>query len=479
MTATPEATLLHLYTNIADARREILGHRAPTTLELSPTLRESIRTIFHEDLSALQVVQRIVSEVQTEGDAALRRYTELLDGVKLDDLVVPDAALDEALASISNDLRRALEVAADRVRVFHERARRQSWLDFADGGALGQMIVPLERVGIYAPGGRAAYPSTVLMAAVPGRVAGVRDLVLATPPGRDGRPSATVLAAARIAGVDRVYAVGGAQAIAALAYGTETVQRVDKIVGPGNLFVVLAKQVVMGIVGIDGLPGPTETVVVADQHADPAWIAADMLAQAEHDPLAQSLLICVDRGLADRVMVELERQLAETPRAELIRGSFRARGAIVIAGSVGEAIDFANEHAPEHLCLSIADPWRYIGRVRNAGGVFVGEGSVEAIGDYTAGPSHIMPTGGTARFASPLNLDDFIKVISVFSFGQEQLRALGEPAIALAQAEGLAAHAAAIQARLDGAAPAVIQVPLDGADREAIQAPLDGPETAP
>ncbi len=288
------------------------------------------------------------------------------------------------------------------------------------------------------------------MAAVPARVAGVRELVLATPPGRDGRPSQAVLAAARVAGVDRVYAMGGAQAIAALAYGTESVQRVDKIVGPGNLFVVLAKQVVMGIVGVDGLPGPTETVVVADEHADPAWIAADMLAQAEHDPLAQSLLICVDRALADRVQVELERQLAETPRAELIRGSFRARGAIVVAGSVEEAIDFANEHAPEHLCLSIADPWRYLSRVRNAGGVFVGEGSVEAIGDYTAGPSHIMPTGGTARFASPLNLDDFIKVISVFAFGPGQLRALGEPAIALANAEGLAAHAAAIQARLDG-----------------------------
>ncbi len=453
MTATPQTTPLPIYARMADARREILGRRAATTLELSPALRESIRALFNEDLSALQVVQRIIGDVQAEGDAAVRRYTERLDGVTLDDLVVPDAALDEALASIPSDLRWALEVAAERVRTFHERTRRQSWLDFADGGALGQMIVPLERVGIYAPGGRAAYPSTVLMAAVPARVAGVRDLVLATPPGRDGLPSAAVLAAARIAGVDRVYAMGGAQAIAALAYGTETIQRVDKIVGPGNLFVVLAKQAVMGIVGIDGLPGPTETVVVADEHANPAWIAADMLAQAEHDPLAQSLLICVDRGLADRVVVELERQLAETPRAELIRGSFRARGAIVVAGSVDEAIDFANEHAPEHLCLAIADPWRYVGRVRNAGGVFVGEGSVEAIGDYTAGPSHIMPTGGTARFASPLNLDDFTKVISVFSFGPDQLRALGEPAIALARAEGLDAHAAAIQARLDAADP--------------------------
>ncbi len=453
MTVARQAGPLPIFERIADARREILGRRAAATLELSPAVRQSIRTTFGEDLSALQVVQRIVGDVQRDGDAAVRRYTELLDGVKLDDFVVPDTALDEALGSISPDLRWALETAAERVRAFHERARRQSWLDFADGGALGQMIVPLERVGIYAPGGRAAYPSTVVMAAVPARVAGVRELVLTTPPGRDGRPSPAVLAAARIAGVDRVYAAGGAQAIAALAYGTETIGRVDKIVGPGNLFVVLAKQVVMGIVGVDGLPGPTETVVVADRHANAAWIAADMLAQAEHDPLAQSLLICTDRELADRVVAELERQLAETPRAELIRGSFRARGAIVVAGSVEEAIDFANEHAPEHLCLSIADPWRYLSRVRSAGGVFVGEGSVEAIGDYTAGPSHIMPTGGTARFASPLNLDDFIKIISVFSFGPNQIRALGEPAIALARAEGLAAHAAAIEARLGSKDP--------------------------
>jgi histidinol dehydrogenase len=417
-------------------------------------LQESIRRVFDTGLTAVEVVQRIVDDVRNEGDAAVRRYTATFDTVELEEFLVPDAMLEAALAEISTDLRWALETAAERIRAFHERSRRQSWLDFAGGGALGQMIVPIERVGIYAPGGRAAYPSTVLMAAVPARVAGVQDLVVTTPPGRDGRPSTSVLAAARIAGVDRVYAVGGAQAIAALAYGTESIPRVDKIVGPGNLFVVLAKQAVMGIVGVDGLPGPTETVVIADEHADPAWIAADMQAQAEHDPLAQSLLICCDRGLADRVVGELERQLATAPRAELIRSSFQARGAIVVADSVEAAIDFANEHAPEHLCLSVSDPWRYLGRVRNAGGVFVGEASVEAIGDYTAGPSHIMPTGGTARFASPLNLDDFIKVISVFSFGADELRALGEPAIALARAEGLAAHAAAIEARLGPSGPA-------------------------
>jgi histidinol dehydrogenase len=321
-------------------------------------------------------------------------------------------------------------------------------LDFADGGALGQLVVPIERVGVYAPGGRAVYPSTVLMAVVPARVAGVRDVVVATPPGANGAPNDSILAAARIAGADRVYRIGGAQAIAALAFGTASVTKVDKIVGPGSVFVVLAKRAVAGHVGIDGLPGPTETVVVADASANPSWIAADMLAQAEHDPLAQSILICVGDELRSAVASELERQLAEAPRAEVIRGAFSARGAIVVSSSVDEALDFANEHAPEHMCLSVADPWKYLGRIRNAGGVFVGEGSVEAIGDYTAGPSHVMPTGGTARFASPLNVDDFTKVISVFGFGPNELAELGEPAIALARAEGLAAHAAAIEARL-------------------------------
>jgi len=279
-------------------------------------------------------------------------------------------------------------------------------------------------------------------------VAGVRRLVVATPPGPDSSPNKSILAAARIAGVDTVYRVGGAQAIAALAFGTETVERVDKIVGPGNLFVVLAKRAVNGTVGIDGLPGPTETVVIADGSSNPAWLAADMLAQAEHDPLAQSILICTDETIADAVLGELEDQLARAPRGDVIRESFSTRGAIVVAPSTDEAIDFANEHAPEHLCLAVADPWRYVARVRNAGGVFVGEGSVEAVGDYTAGPSHIMPTGGTARFASPLNLDDFTKIISVFSFDRSGLPEIAEPAIALAHAEGLEAHAAAIEARL-------------------------------
>ncbi|HWP28333.1 MAG TPA: histidinol dehydrogenase, partial [Chloroflexota bacterium] len=345
----------------------------------------------------------------------------------------------------------SLEVAARRVAAFHERARRQSWLDFRDGGALGQLIQPLERVGVYAPGGRAAYPSSVVMAVVPARVAGVREVIVATPPRPDGTVTPSILVAARLAGADAVYRVGGAQAIAALAHGTAQIPRVDKIVGPGNIFVVLAKRAVYGLVGTDGLPGPTETVVIADESASPRLLAADLLAQAEHDPLAQSLLLCTSRPWAERVLDELAGLLATAARREVAAQSFAARGAVVLVSSVEEALAFANEYAPEHLCLCVRDPWQYLSRVRNAGGVFLGERSVEALGDYTAGPSHIMPTGGAARFASPLGIDDFVKVTSVFAFGPEDLAALGPPAIALAEAEGLEAHAQAIRLRLESA----------------------------
>jgi histidinol dehydrogenase len=445
--------VIRVFHGLEEARREVLGRRVAEAFDLPEAVRARIQTVFGADLSARDVVARIIDDVRAGGDEALRRYTRDLDDVDLDDLVVSDAEIDGAVAAIDPSLRGALEQAAARVRAFHERSCRGSWLDFSEAGALGQLVVPLDSVGVYAPGGRAVYPSTVLMAAVPARVAGVRRVVVATPPGPDGSPNRSILAAARIAGVDTVYRVGGAQAIAALAFGTESVKAVDKIVGPGNLFVVLAKQAVAGSVGIDGLPGPTETVVVADASANPAWIAADMLAQAEHDPLAQSILICTEARLAHAVIAELEQQLTTTPRADVIRHSFSTRGAVVVVSSVEEAIDFANDHAPEHLCLSLADPWRYVTRVRNAGGVFVGEGSVEAVGDYTAGPSHIMPTGGTARFASPLNRDDFTKIISVFSFDRKGLPDIAEPAIALARAEGLEAHAAAIEARLNRADP--------------------------
>src|SRR5581483_12114421 len=440
--------MISVYESVAIARDRVLGRSSAGSVDLPELVRDRIRQVFGENLTAAQVVDRIVADVRVSSDSSIRWYTAAFDGVSLDELAVDESELDLAMSAISQDLRDALSCAADRIRVFHERSRRNTWLDFSDGGVLGQMVVPIDRVGIYAPGGRAVYPSTVLMAAIPARVAGVRDVTVVTPPGEDGRVNPLVLAAARVAGVDRVYRVGGAQAIAALAFGTKAIQRVDKIVGPGNLFVVLAKQAVASIVGLDGLPGPTETVVIADSTANPRWIAWDMLAQAEHDPLAQSLVIATDRTLVERILEELRALLPSTPRHEIIASSFRERGAVVVAASLEEAIDFANEHAPEHLCLAIANPWEQLGKVRNAGGVFVGERSVEAIGDYTAGPSHIMPTGGTARFASPLTVDDFTKIISVFGFGDAQIHDLGIPAIALARAEGLMAHASAIEARL-------------------------------
>jgi histidinol dehydrogenase len=346
----------------------------------------------------------------------------------------------------------ALERAAQRIRAFHESAKRRSWIEHTpSGGALGQILRPLERVAVYAPGGRAPYPSSVLMAAVPARVAGVNEVLLASPPGGpDGEVADVLLAAARVAGVDAVFRAGGAQAIAALAYGTQSVPRVDKIVGPGNLFVVLAKRMVYGQVGIEALPGPTECLVVADDSANPAWVAADLLAQAEHDPLACSLLITPDHALAEAVDAEVARQVQSLPRRAIVEESLAHRGGIVETTDLLEALDLANAFAGEHLCLAIRDPWTWLGRVHHAGGVFLGELNAEAIGDYTAGPSHIMPTGGTARFSSPLNVEEFLKIISVFALSPEDLRVAGPPAVVLARAENLEAHARAVECRLAG-----------------------------
>jgi histidinol dehydrogenase len=396
-------------------------------------------------------VRRILDDVRTHGDAALRQYTRAFDRADVDELRVADAQIDAAVARVGSRVMDALQVAARRIRAFHEKARRRSWLDHTpSGGALGQLIRPLERVAVYAPGGRAPYPSSVLMAAIPARVADVGQVVLASPPGGpDGEVSDVLLAAARVADIDAVYRVGGAQAIAGLAYGTESVPRVDKIVGPGNLFVVLAKRMVFGQVGIEALPGPTECLVVADDSANPAWVAADLLAQAEHDPLACSLLVTPDPRLADAVEIALAEQVRTLPRRAIVEESLANRGGIVETRDLDEAIALANAFAGEHLCLAVRDPWTWLGKVRHAGGVFLGELNAEAIGDYTAGPSHIMPTGGTARFSSPVNVDDFLKVISVFSLGAEDLREAGPPAVVLARAESLEAHARAVECRLE------------------------------
>jgi len=445
--------VIRRFADAATAREALLVGRGLLAVDadaLPASVRAGIRETFGEDLSAEAVVQRILDDVRSHGDAALRHFTRAFDHAELNELRVSSAQIDQAVERVGDRVMCALQTAAERIRAFHEHGRRKSWVDYTpSGGALGQLIRPLDRVAVYAPGGRAPYPSSVLMAAVPARVAGVGEVVLASPPGGpNGEVADVLLAAARVAGVDAVYRVGGAQAIAGLAYGTESLQRVDKIVGPGNLFVVLAKRMVFGQVGIEALPGPTECLVVADESANPAWVAADLLAQAEHDPLACSLFITPDRPLADAVDRAVAEQVQTLPRRAIVEESLANRGGIVETVDLDEAIDLANAFAGEHLCLAVRDPWIWLGKVRHAGGVFLGELNAEAIGDYTAGPSHIMPTGGTARFSSPVNVDDFLKIISVFGLSADDLRAAGPPAVILARAESLEGHARAVECRL-------------------------------
>lgn len=439
---------LRIFEDVQAARESVLRRLSFDEVPTSPELEEGIRRIFGEPLTPGQVVDRILLDVRNRGDAALREYAERIDGSRLEAIEVPAAALNGALAAVDPQLRGALEIAAEQVRMFHERQHKDSWMHRTEMGAVGQIVRPLQRVGLYAPGGRAIYPSTVIMAAVPAQVAGVEEIVVCSPAGKDGHVSPLILAACKLAGVDHVYALGGAQAIAAMAYGTETVPRVDKILGPGNLFVVLAKRRVFGAVDIDQLPGPTEALVVADDSADPASVAADLLAQAEHDTLASPVLITPSRRLAERVNEEIEALLQRLSRREIIEASMARNGGIVLTSTTAEAIELANDYAPEHMCLLLEDAWSKLGQVKNAGGVFVGEACAEALGDYVVGPSHIMPTGGTARFSSALNVWDFVKIISVFGLNQQGVEALAPAAITLAEAEGFTAHAEAIRQRI-------------------------------
>lgn len=441
-------TPLRIY-DVAEAKRTILCRRPLERLELPPAVRESMVRIFGADLAPAEAVARILDDVHERGDAAVREWTRRIDGVELDTLAVEAAALEAAYCGLHADLRQSLEAAAERIEDFHRRQPLHSWLDSRPTGAMGQLVRPIARVGLYAPGGRASYPSSLLMAAIPARVAGVGTVVVASPPQREtGLPTPGILAAAYVARVDRVYRIGGAQAIAALAYGTETVPAVDKICGPGNLFVTLAKRQVMGAVGIDGLPGPTETVIVADGSARPALVAADLLAQAEHDPLASALLLTPSRKLAEEAAAQVAALLPELARREVAAESLRCHGGAVVTESLNEALALADAYAPEHLCLAVADPWACLGRVQNAGGIFLGEYSCETLGDYVAGPSHIMPTGGTARFSSPLNVADFCRVTSLIALGADEARRLAPLAAQLARFEGLDAHAAAAEARM-------------------------------
>ncbi|MDR3589006.1 MAG: histidinol dehydrogenase [Negativicutes bacterium] len=419
-------------------------------VELGAAATARIERAFGEKLSAAAVVEKIVSGVRTRGDAAVLEYTEMIDGVKLtaDTLAVGESEFAAALEAVDPLVLSSLRKAVANVRRYHEEQLPKSWLSYREHGAiLGQNCLPLERVGIYVPGGTAAYPSSVIMNAVPAAVAGVGEIVMVVPPARDGTVNPYVLAAAREAGVSKIFKVGGAQAIAALAFGTATIPKVDKITGPGNIFVTLAKKAVYGYCGIDMLAGPSEILIVADDTADPTYVAADMLSQAEHDPLASCIVITDSPALAERVAEEAESQLARLPRRETAAAALDRNGLIIIAASVFAAMDLANLAAPEHLEILTAEPFRLLPLVRHAGAVFLGPYSPEPLGDYLAGPNHVLPTGGTARFYSVLNVETFMKRTSVIAYTREALAAVSEDVIRLADAEGLEAHSNAVRIR--------------------------------
>jgi histidinol dehydrogenase len=399
-----------------------------------------------------EIAQRIIETVRQEGDAALRSYALELDHVNVDELRVSDEEIQAAYTQVDAAFLTALRQAAVNIRAFHEKQKRTSWMDLQpDGSLLGQIIRPLKRVGLYVPGGKAAYPSSVLMNAIPAIVAGVPEIVMVTPPATAGEAGINphILVAAAEAGVKEIYRVGGAQAVAALAYGTESIQPVDKIVGPGNIFVALAKRYVFGVVDIDSIAGPSEIAVIADDSADPVYVAADLLSQAEHDEMASAILITSSSDLAARVKEEVERQLALLPRKEIAAQSIRDYGAILLVDNLDEAIEVVNQLAPEHLELMIVEPFTYLPRIENAGAIFLGPYSSEPVGDYLAGPNHVLPTNGTARFSSPLNVDDFIKKSSVIHYSKEAILANGEYIMTLARHEGLEGHARAIEVRLE------------------------------
>ncbi|MSQ14810.1 MAG: histidinol dehydrogenase [Dehalococcoidia bacterium] len=401
-----------------------------------------------DEASPLQVVQRILTEVRSRGDAAILEYTAALDGVRLDYLEVSGEEFEAAEAQVPADLRAAIDLAAERIRRFHQRQKRESWLDFSEG-AVGMLIRPLDRVGLYAPGGKAAYPSTVLMTGVPAKVAGVPEVILATPPRKDGSLPPAVLYAARAASIDRVYKMGGAQAVAGMAFGTASVPKVDKICGPGNLFVTLAKKLLYGEVGIDGLEGPSEAIIVADGSASPSLCAADMMAQAEHDEMAVAFFVTTSKDLAREVVEEVGRLLTKLSRSDTIASSISAHGGIIVVDTEDESAELVNAYAPEHLSIMVKDPWGLLPKIRHAGAIFMGSFSSAALGDYVVGTNHILPTGGTARFASPLTVDDFTKSTSLVALNRDTALALGPFGARIAAAEGLTAHERAIQLRLN------------------------------
>ncbi len=402
------------------------------------------------DAKIVDIVTTIINGVKENGDEAVREYTVRFDGGLPKKFLIEKDELQSYLDVVDEDFLNAIKRAKDNIYDFHLRQTQQSWMTTKDSGVImGQRIRGLERVGIYVPGGTAAYPSSVLMNAIPAKIAGVKEIVMVTPPGKDGNPNPNIMAAAAVAGVDKVYLVGGAQAVAALAYGTEKIPKVDKIVGPGNIFVATAKKLLYGIVDIDMVAGPSEILIVADKIADPSFLAADLMSQAEHDKMASAILLTTSMELAKATVREIDKQIKYLERQTIIEESLENYGEIIVCEDLEQAIEFANELAPEHLELCITDPLKYIGKVDNAGSVFLGNWSPEPLGDYYAGPNHVLPTSGTARFFSPLSVDSFVKKSSFIYYTPQELRKAKDDIIKLADTEGLTAHANSIKVRFE------------------------------
>ena len=397
-------------------------------------------------------VKEILDKVKEEKDAAVFAYTAKFDGAELtaDTIEVTDAEIEEAYAQVDDTLLTVIRKAKDNIESYHAKQRQNSWFDSKpDGTILGQKITPLHRVGVYVPGGKAVYPSSVLMNVMPAKVAGVDEIIMVTPPGKNGKVSPNTLVAAKEAGVDKIYKVGGAQAIAALAYGTESIPKVDKIVGPGNIYVALAKKAVYGHVSIDSIAGPSEILVLADETANPRYVAADLLSQAEHDEMASAILITTSKELAEKVSAQVDEFIEVLSRKEIIRKSIDTYGYILLADNMADAVETANAIASEHLEIVTANPFDVMTRIKNAGAIFIGEYSSEPLGDYFAGPNHVLPTNGTAKFFSPLNVDDFVKKSSIIYYSKDALKAIHKDIETFAQAEGLTAHANSIAVRFE------------------------------
>lgn len=404
----------------------------------------------NSDKNVIPTVSEIIENVRENGDEAVREYTIKFDGKAPERVEISKEEIEGLMEKCDPDYLRTVVKAAVNIADFHQRQVQQTWMTTKPNGVMmGQRIRGLKRVGIYVPGGTAAYPSSVLMNAIPAKIAGVEEVVMVTPPQKDGTPNPNIVAAAKVAGVDRIFLMGGAQAIAALAYGTETVPKVDKIVGPGNIFVATAKKLLYGTVDIDMIAGPSEILIIADSTADPKFLAADLMSQAEHDRLASAILLTDSEALAEQTKAELARQMQTLERKEIIESSLDNFGAIIVCSDIKQAVEFANELAPEHLEVCCQNPMEYVGKLDNAGSVFLGNYSPEPLGDYFAGPNHVLPTSGTARFFSPLSVDSFIKKSSFIYYTEEALRADAEDVIRFADTEGLTAHANSIKVRFD------------------------------